>query len=90
MRSTVPDNEQAARERAVTDEVVASFAGSQSDRFREVMTSLVTHLHEFARDLRLTEQEWAAGIDFLTRTGQKCDARRQEFILLSDVLGCPC
>ena len=79
--------EQAAREQAVTDEVVASFATSTTDRYREVMTSLVRHLHGFARDVRLTHTEWETAIDFLTRTGQKCDDRRQEFILLSDVLG---
>jgi len=79
--------DQAAREQAVTDEVVASFATSTSDRYREVMTSLVRHLHAFARDVRLTHAEWETAIDFLTRTGQKCDDRRQEFILLSDVLG---
>jgi hydroxyquinol 1,2-dioxygenase len=83
-----PDaDDQAAREQAVTDEVVASFATSQTDRYREVMTSLVRHLHGFARDVRLTHAEWETAIDFLTRTGQKCDEWRQEFILLSDVLG---
>jgi len=80
-------DEQAAREQAVTDQVVASFATSTNDRYREVMTSLVRHLHGFARDVRLTHEEWETAIDFLTRTGQKCDERRQEFILLSDVLG---
>ena len=79
--------EQQAREQALTDEVVASFATSTSDRYRELMTSLVRHLHGFARDVRLTHAEWESAIDFLTRTGQKCDERRQEFILLSDVLG---
>jgi hydroxyquinol 1,2-dioxygenase len=51
------------------------------------MRSLVHHLHAFLAEVSLTEEEWAAAIDFLTRTGQKCDAKRQEFILLSDVLG---
>jgi len=69
-------------------EVVAeSFAGTPDDRLREVMTSLVKHLHAFVKDVELTEAEWAIAIDFLTRTGQKCDPSRQEFILLSDVLG---
>jgi hydroxyquinol 1,2-dioxygenase len=79
--------EQQAREQAVTDEVVASFATSTSDRYRVVMTSLVRHLHGFARDVRLTHAEWETAVDFLTRTGQISDGRRQEFILLSDVLG---
>jgi hydroxyquinol 1,2-dioxygenase len=75
------------REQAVTDEVVASFAGTKDDRLREVLESLTRHLHAFARDVRLTEQEWEAGIGFLTRVGHITDDRRQEFILLSDVLG---
>lgn len=56
-------------------------------RLAQVMASLVRHLHAFARDVQLTQDEWAAGIDFLTRTGQTCSGERQEFILLSDVLG---
>jgi hydroxyquinol 1,2-dioxygenase len=71
----------------VTDEVVASFAGAQSARYREVMQSLVRHLHDFVRDVRLTDEEWHEAIGFLTRTGHLCDDRRQEFVLLSDVLG---
>jgi len=51
------------------------------------MTSLVQHLHAFAREVKLTEAEWAAGIAFLTATGQMCSDKRQEFILLSDTLG---
>ncbi len=69
------------------DVVAASFAGTADPRLREVMTALVEHLHAFVKDVELTEQEWAAAIGFLTRTGQKCDDMRQEFILLSDVLG---
>ena len=75
------------REQAVTDEVVASFAGTKDDRLREVLESLTRHLHAFARDVRLTTEEWEAGIGFLTRVGHITDDRRQEFILLSDVLG---
>lgn len=81
------DAEQAEREQAITDEVVASFAGAPDERFRTVMVSLVRHLHGFVRDVRLTEPEWAAAVAFLTRTGQTCTPTRQEFILLSDVLG---
>ena len=69
------------------DVVAASFAGATDDRLREVLGSLVRHLHAFVKDVELTEGEWAAAIGFLTRTGQKSDATRQEFILLSDVLG---
>jgi catechol 1,2-dioxygenase len=51
------------------------------------MASLVRHLHSFAREVELTQEEWGTAIDFLTRTGQICSAERQEFILLSDTLG---
>jgi hydroxyquinol 1,2-dioxygenase len=78
---------QAGREQAVTAEVVASFAGASSPRYREIMQSLVRHLHSFAREVRLTDAEWQQGIEFLTRAGHITDERRQEFILLSDVLG---
>jgi hydroxyquinol 1,2-dioxygenase len=56
-------------------------------RLREVMACLVKHLHAFAKEIHLTPAEWEVGIDFLTRTGQLCSPERQEFILLSDVLG---
>jgi hydroxyquinol 1,2-dioxygenase len=56
-------------------------------RLKEILSSLVTHLHDFAREVKLTEAEWMQGIQFLTATGQKCSGTRQEFILLSDVLG---
>ena len=79
--------EQGAREEAVTDEVLASFASADTARYREIMQSLVRHLHAFAREVRLTESEWEQGIGFLTRAGHITDDRRQEFILLSDVLG---
>jgi hydroxyquinol 1,2-dioxygenase len=82
-----PADELAAREAALTEEVRASFAGASSPRMRELLEGLVEHLHAYAREVRLTEAEWSAAIDFLTRTGQISDERRQEFILLSDVLG---
>lgn len=56
-------------------------------RLRRIMASLTEHLHAFVKDVELTEPEWEAAIDFLTRTGQLCSDTRQEFILLSDVLG---
>ncbi|MGV4980903.1 dioxygenase family protein [Streptomyces sp. NRAIS4] len=67
--------------------VAASFAGASDERLKEILTSLVRHTHAFVKDVGLTAEEWAAGIRFLTGTGQKCDDTRQEFILLSDVLG---
>lgn len=67
--------------------VVDSFANTPDPRLREILTSLVTHLHAFVREARPTIPEWEAAIRFLTETGHKCDDTRQEFILLSDVLG---
>jgi hydroxyquinol 1,2-dioxygenase len=71
----------------LTDEVIESFASTPDPRLRELLTALVRHLHAFARETEPTIAEWEYAIDFLTRTGQKCDDERQEFILLSDVLG---
>jgi len=86
--TAAPEAEQRdVREQAVTDEVIASFDGAESGRYREVMQSLVRHLHGFARDVRLTQAEWQRAIAFLTAAGHITDDRRQEFILLSDVLG---
>ncbi len=67
--------------------VVASLADTADPRLRRVLGSLVQHLHAFIKDVELTDSEWQAAIAFLTATGQKCDAVRQEFVLLSDVLG---
>lgn len=58
-----------------------------SPRLAEVMACLIKHLHNFAKETRLTLEEWDYGIGFLTRAGQICSAERQEFILLSDALG---
>lgn len=71
----------------ITQAVLAQLAQTPDPRLKEVMVSLVQHLHAFARDTRLTEDEWKFGIDFLTAVGHKCSSTRQEFILLSDVLG---
>src|SRR3954462_14017035 len=67
--------------------VTASFNNTPDPRLRRVLTSLVAHLHAFIKDVELTEDEWGVAIDFLTRTGQMSNEVRQEFILLSDVLG---
>ena len=64
-----------------------SFAATQDPRLRELLSSLVRHLHAFVRDTEPTIAEWERAIGFLTATGHKCDDQRQEFILLSDVLG---
>jgi catechol 1,2-dioxygenase len=69
------------------DVVNARMGPNVSPRLREVMTILVDHLHAAVKEARLTTEEWMAGIEFLTRTGHMCTDWRQEFILLSDVLG---
>ncbi|MEA3193587.1 MAG: hydroxyquinol 1,2-dioxygenase [Betaproteobacteria bacterium] len=71
----------------LTAEVVKRLGKTKNARHRQIMASAVKHLHAFARDVHLTEEEWFEGIKFLTAVGQKCDDKRQEFILLSDVLG---
>lgn len=71
----------------LTDAVLARLEGAKDPRFQRIMSSLIRHLHAFAREVELTEAEWFEGIEFLTATGQKCDDMRQEFILLSDTLG---
>ncbi|MEU9246685.1 intradiol ring-cleavage dioxygenase [Streptomyces shenzhenensis] len=78
---------QLEREADITRRVLESFDGCADPRLRQVLQSLVRHLHAFVREVRLTEREWDTGIEFLTRTGHITDERRQEFILLSDVLG---
>lgn len=79
--------DQARREQALIDQVVESFAAASDPRLKEVMQALVKHLHAFLREVRLTEDEWWSAIEFLTDAGHITDDHRQEFILLSDVLG---
>lgn len=74
-------------EHNITEAVIARFADCGDARLKQIFTSLVTHLHDFVRETKLTEEEWMQGIQFLTATGQMCDDTRQEFILLSDTLG---
>jgi hydroxyquinol 1,2-dioxygenase len=71
----------------ITDLAVERWATAKDPRLAEILTSLVRHLHGFAREVRLTEAEWMAAIQWLNRTGQISDEKRQEFILASDVLG---
>ena len=74
-------------ESKLTDEVIASFQTTADPRLKYLMTELVRSLHDYVRRTDLTFEEWTQAIDFLTRTGQTCTPTRQEFILLSDVLG---
>ncbi|MCG2621136.1 hydroxyquinol 1,2-dioxygenase [Arthrobacter sp. I2-34] len=80
-------DEQARREEELIQRVLDSFDSTPDARLKELMQSLVKHLHAFIRDVRLTEAEWEQAIEFLTAVGHITDDRRQEFVLLSDVLG---
>jgi hydroxyquinol 1,2-dioxygenase len=71
----------------ITIEVLRSLSNTPDLRLREILQALVRHLHQFARDTGITEEEWLQGIRYLTETGQRCNAVRQEFVLLSDTLG---
>ncbi|HEY1428428.1 MAG TPA: intradiol ring-cleavage dioxygenase [Candidatus Tumulicola sp.] len=74
-------------EDSITDAVLRSLHGTEDERARFISEALVRHLHAFISEVRPTQTEWEAGIAFLTATGQMCSETRQEFILLSDVLG---
>jgi hydroxyquinol 1,2-dioxygenase len=71
----------------ITELAVERWATAGDPRLAELMTALVRHLHDFAREVRLTEAEWMAAIQWLTRTGRISNEKREEFILASDVLG---
>jgi hydroxyquinol 1,2-dioxygenase len=87
MSTTHLNSELREREELLTEQVIRSFDGTPAPRLRELLQALVQHLHAYVREVRLTEEEWSKAIDFLTRAGHKTDDKRQEFILLSDVLG---
>jgi hydroxyquinol 1,2-dioxygenase len=69
------------------EDVLSRYQDSSNPRLREITEAAIRHLHAFAEEVNLQRDEWFAGIQFLTATGQKCDDTRQEFILLSDTLG---
>lgn len=71
----------------ITELAVARWATARSPRLAEIMTALVRHVHEFTREVRLTEDEWLAAVEWLAATGAISDSKRQEFILASDVIG---
>ncbi len=78
---------QLVTEENITDLAAARWGTARDPRLAEIMQALVRHLHDFAREVRLTEPEWMAAIQWLARTGQISDEKREEFILASDVLG---
>ena len=74
-------------EESATRAVIGSFANCGDERLNAVLAGVVRHLHGFIREIEPTQHEWDRGIEFLTEVGRLSDGRRQEFILLSDVLG---
>src|SRR5436305_10088335 len=74
-------------ENTITDAAIEQMSTTGDPRLKQIMESLVRHLHAFAREVDLKPEEWLEGIKFLTAVGQKCTPQRQEFILLSDTLG---
>jgi hydroxyquinol 1,2-dioxygenase len=71
----------------ITAEVLARFSATPDPRLREIILSLIGHLHAFVKDVGLTEAEWFQAIEILTQAGKMCSDKRQEFILFSDTLG---
>jgi hydroxyquinol 1,2-dioxygenase len=84
---TTETHMRAIDENTITDAALEQMASTPDPRLKQIMAALTRHLHDFAREVDLTPDEWLEGIKFLTAVGQKCTAYRQEFILLSDTLG---
>jgi hydroxyquinol 1,2-dioxygenase len=74
-------------ETTITDIVLERWGAVPDPRLRQIMQSIITHLHAFVREIEPTEEEWTTAIEWLTRTGQQSNDKRQEFILASDVVG---
>jgi hypothetical protein len=74
-------------EKSITRAVIGRLSECDDARFKRIMTSLIGHVHDFVREVSLTEPEWFAAVEFLTDVGKTCTEKRQEFILLSDTLG---
>jgi hydroxyquinol 1,2-dioxygenase len=87
----MPDGQNGARrnksEDDITAEVLARFSATPDPRLRQIMLSLINHLHAFVKEVQLTEAEWFQAIEILTEAGKMCSDKRQEFILFSDTLG---
>lgn len=83
----VSDVVQTMNSETITSIVHAANSNCQDERMKFILNNLVSHLHDFIRETSVTTEEWMTGIQFLTECGKKCSDIRQEFILLSDVLG---
>ncbi len=71
----------------ITEDALSRLNNCDDPRLKEIMTSVITHLHAVVKEVEPTDEEWRQAIDFLTQVGHWCDDFRQEFILLSDTLG---
>src|SRR5580700_1791831 len=71
----------------LTREVIDRMKDAESKRLREILSLVISHVHAIVREAKVTHDEWWQAIDFLTRAGKMCSDNRQEFILLSDILG---
>jgi hydroxyquinol 1,2-dioxygenase len=71
----------------ITQAVLDRLTPETDPRFRQIITAVVKHVHALVREVDLKPDEWMQAIQFLTKVGQTCDDKRQEFILLSDTLG---
>lgn len=75
------------RQEDVTAAVLSAMDGTKNIRLKEIMSSLVKHLHDFARDVKLTEAEWEVAVGFVTGLGQRCNDKHNEVVLCSDAIG---
>ena len=71
----------------ITEDALSRLNNCDDPRLKEVMTSVITHLHAVVKEVEPNNEEWRQAIEFLTQVGHWCDDTRQEFILLSDTLG---
>jgi protocatechuate 3,4-dioxygenase beta subunit len=71
----------------LTEAVLGRIRPDADPRMKTIMEALVRHVHDFVREVELTPEEWEGGVGFLTELGRWCDDKRQEVILLSDILG---
>lgn len=72
---------------SILTEALSAYQNINDPRRKEILLAAIKHLHAFAREVDLTHAEWLDGVQYLTDIGQICDDERQEFILLSDLLG---
>jgi len=87
----MPDGQDKVRRSTTEDDITAAvlarFSATPDPRLRQIMLSLIKHLHEFVKEVELSEAEWFRAIEILTEAGKMCSDKRQEFILFSDTLG---